>query len=77
MCKTVGCNAKPRPNFCFCENCWNKMLASLRNFSPSQWTGPKPGPDARANRVGPRAGKANQPLHPLMKQPSSYGHDDL
>lgn len=73
MCKNVGCNAKPRPNSCFCENCLNKMLASFNWSSPPRWTGS----DARANRVGPLAGKANQRLPPLMKQPSSYSLDDL
>ena len=54
------------------------MLAPSNWGSPPRWTEPKTtGPDARANRVGPRAMKANQRLPPLRKQPSFYSLADL
>ena len=78
MCKNVGCEAQPQKNSCFCKNCWNNMFASFNWGSPPRWNDPKrTGPDARANRVGPRAGKANQRLPPLRKQPSCYSFANL
>lgn len=73
MCANDKCNAKPQPNSSICEKCLNEMRASFRNFSPPRWTGP----DARANRVGPRAGKAKGLLSPLGGQTSSYSLADL
>ena len=79
-CVSIGCTRET--NTSFCSNCWNKNTAGkMEEYKPGaiekwrkkkwgkvvpQWTGP----DARADRVGPRAGKATGPRPPLCRQPS-------
>ena len=86
-CVSIGCTRKT--NTSFCSNCLNKNTAGkMEEYRPGfidewrkkKWGNVVPrwtGPDARANRVGPRARKANQRLPPLMRQQSSYSPTDL
>jgi len=86
-CVSIGCASKT--NTSFCSNCLEKKpTGEMEEYKPGaikewrkrKWGNVVPlwtGPDARANRVGPRAGKATGPLPPLRRQQSSYSHDDL